>query len=176
MGDPVTQVFNGQEVEVWPQIVWKPKWGLTFSEIKKKISGSCSISQRSAMVINGRDIFVEDLSLDGALLVNSVDEAEVNESHHSPAEPHIFGNSVLSFFLSFFLPVFPPVSAPCRSRDRCPLYQVKVGGKVQNKGWVIENVDHKDTSVPEQIRIRGFRINKVEQLEGTYDVPGKFSL
>lgn len=103
MGDPVTQVFNGQEVEVWPQIVWKPKWGLTFSEIKKKISGSCSISQRSAMVINGRDIFVEDLSLDGALLVNSVDEAEVNESHHSPAEPHIFGNSVLSFFLSFFL-------------------------------------------------------------------------
>lgn len=64
---------------MWPRIVWKPKWGLTFSEIKKKVGGSCSISQKSTMVINGSDIFVEDLSLDGALLVNSIDEAEVTD-------------------------------------------------------------------------------------------------
>ncbi|KAK4802350.1 hypothetical protein SAY86_000553 [Trapa natans] len=127
--DPVAQVFNGQEVEVWPQIVWKPKWGLAFSEIKKKVRGNCSISQRSTIVINGRNIFFEGLSLDGALLVNSVDEAEV-----------------------------------------------KVGGSVQNKGWVMENVDYKDTSVPEEIRTRGFRISKVEQLERTFKEPGKFSL
>lgn len=49
-------------------------------------------------------------------------------------------------------------------------------GKEQNKGWVLENVDYKDTLVPEEIRIRGFRINKVEQLEGTYNEPGWFSL
>ncbi|KAL0314374.1 UNVERIFIED_CONTAM: Peroxisome biogenesis protein 1 [Sesamum angustifolium] len=87
--DPVQAVFNGQEVDVWPRIVWKPKWGLTFSEVKSK---------------------------------------------------------------------------------------VKVGGSVQNAGWTIESVDFKDTSVPEEVRIRGFRINKVEQLEKAYKEPGKYSV
>ncbi|KAF2296678.1 hypothetical protein GH714_001130 [Hevea brasiliensis] len=127
--DPVQRVFNGQEVEVWPRITWKPQWGLTFSDVSSKVSGSCSMSQRSTMVIKGRNVFVEDLSLDGALVIESVDEAEV-----------------------------------------------KVGGSVQNTGWILENVDYKDTSVPEEIRIRGFRINKIEQLEEHYSEPGKFNL
>ncbi|EEF42085.1 UDP-sugar pyrophosphorylase [Ricinus communis] len=125
--EPVQQVFNGQEVEVWPRITWKPKWGLTFSDVKSKVSGSCSVSQRSTMAIKGRNIFVEDLSLDGAVVIESVDEAEV-----------------------------------------------KVGGAVQNKGWILENVDYKDTSVPEEIRTRGFRIKKIEQLEKHYCEPGQF--
>uniref|UniRef100_A0A5B6YTK4 UTP-monosaccharide-1-phosphate uridylyltransferase n=1 Tax=Davidia involucrata TaxID=16924 RepID=A0A5B6YTK4_DAVIN len=127
--DPVHQVFNGQEVEVWPRITWKPKWALTFSDVQSKVRGSCSISQKSTVVIKGRNIFLEDLSLDGSLVIDSVEDAEV-----------------------------------------------KVGGSVQNKGWILENVDYKDTSVPEEVRIRGFRINKVEQLEKNYSEPGKFSL
>lgn len=75
--DPVQQVFNGQEVEVWPRITWKPKWGLIFSDIKSKVGGSCSISQKSTLAIKGRNIFLENLSLDGALIVDSVDDAEV---------------------------------------------------------------------------------------------------
>ncbi|XP_059630624.1 UDP-sugar pyrophosphorylase-like isoform X2 [Cornus florida] len=75
--DPVNQVFNGQEVEVWSRIVWKPKWALTFSEVRSKVKGSCCISQKSTMVIKGRNIFLEDLSLDGALVIDSVDDAEV---------------------------------------------------------------------------------------------------
>ncbi|KAF2291319.1 hypothetical protein GH714_022844 [Hevea brasiliensis] len=127
--DPVQQVFNGQEVEVWPCITWNPKWGLTFSEVKSKVSGSCSISQRSVMAIKGVNVFLEDLSLDGALVIKSVDEAEV-----------------------------------------------RIGGSLRNKGWILENVDYKDTSVPEEIRIRGFRFNKIEQLEKHYSEPGKFDL
>ncbi|KAH9757247.1 UDP-sugar pyrophosphorylase [Citrus sinensis] len=127
--EPVQEVFNGQEVEVWPRLTWKPKWGLTFSEIKNKVSGSCSVSQKSTMVIEGHNVILEDLSLNGALIIDSVDDAEV-----------------------------------------------RVGGKVQNKGWTLEPVDHKDTSVPEEIRIRGFKINKLEQLEKSYSEPGKFSL
>lgn len=127
--DPVQEVFNGQEVEVWPRLTWKPKWGLTFSEIKNKVSGSCSVSQKSTMVIKGRNVVLEDLSLDGALIIDSVDDAEVS-----------------------------------------------VEGKVQNNGWTLEPVDHKDTSVPEEIRIRCFKINKLEQLEKSYSEPGKFSL
>lgn len=70
-------VFNGQEVEVWPRIVWKPKWALTFSDVKRKIGGNCSVSQKSTMVLKGRNILVEGLSLDGALVVDSIDNAEV---------------------------------------------------------------------------------------------------
>ncbi|KAK3043699.1 hypothetical protein RJ639_000115 [Escallonia herrerae] len=127
--DPAEQVFNGQEVEVWPRITWKAKWATTFAEIKSKVNGSCSISQKSTMVLKGRNIFLEDLSLDGALIIEAIDDAEV-----------------------------------------------KAGGSVQNKGWAIENVDYRDASVPEEVRIRGFRINKLEQLEKTYSEPGKFSL
>lgn len=75
---------------MWPRIVWKPKWALTFSEIKKKVCGSCSISQKSTLVINGRDIFVEDLSLDGTLLVDSTDEAEVTDRIHSTGASPFF--------------------------------------------------------------------------------------
>ena len=47
---------------------------------------------------------------------------------------------------------------------------------MQNKGWVFENVDYKDTSAPEEVRIRGFRINRVEQLEKSYNESGNFCL
>ncbi|KAF5444678.1 hypothetical protein F2P56_033794 [Juglans regia] len=79
VANPVQQVFNGQEVEVWPRITWKPKWGPTFAEIKRKVCGNCIISQSSTMVIKGRNVFLEDLSLDGALLINAVEDAEVSQ-------------------------------------------------------------------------------------------------
>ncbi|CAM8889757.1 unnamed protein product [Rhodiola kirilowii] len=75
--DPVKDVFNGQEVEVWPRITWHPKWGLSFAEVKKKVGANCSISQPSTLVINGRSIHLESLSLNGALIINSIDGAEV---------------------------------------------------------------------------------------------------
>ncbi|WVY96367.1 hypothetical protein V8G54_028518, partial [Vigna mungo] len=73
---PIVQVFNGQEVEVWPHVTWKPKWGLTFSRIKSKVSGNCSISQRSTLAIKGKNIFIENLSLNGVLIIDVVDDAE----------------------------------------------------------------------------------------------------
>lgn len=51
---------------------------------------------------------------------------------------------------------------------------MKVEGSVKNKGWRLENVDYKDTSMPEEIRIRGFKINKIEQLEKKWSEPAKF--
>lgn len=127
VADPVLQNFNGQEVEVWPRITWKPKWGLTFSSIKSKVSGNCSISHKSTLAIKGQKIFIENLAVDGALIIDAVDDAEV-----------------------------------------------KVGGSVQNKGWTIEPIDYKDSSEPEVLRIRGFKFNKVEQVEENYSKPGKF--
>nr|TKW26220.1 hypothetical protein SEVIR_3G172800v2 [Setaria viridis] len=113
IADPVIDIFNGQEVEIWPRITWSPRWGLTFKDVKEKVRGNSSISQRSALVINGRNIFLEGLSLDGTLIVNVVDEAEV-----------------------------------------------KVTGHVHNKDRTIQDVDYKDTSEKEEIRIRGFKFEK----------------
>ncbi|KAJ8459269.1 hypothetical protein OPV22_032195 [Ensete ventricosum] len=127
MADPITDVFNGQEVEVWPRITWSPRWGLTFSDVKRKVEAECSVSQISTLVINGQNVFLDSLSLDGTLIVNAIDEAEV-----------------------------------------------KVTGSVQNKGWVLEHIDYKDTSIPEKTGIRGFRIQKIEQLELNYTEPGNF--
>ena len=77
IADPIVDTFNGQEVEVWPRITWSPRWGLTFKSVKEKVHGNSSVSQRSALVINGQHVFLEGLSLDGTLIVNAVDEAEV---------------------------------------------------------------------------------------------------
>jgi UDP-sugar pyrophosphorylase len=54
--------------------------------------------------------------------------------------------------------------------------QVIVTGHVQNKGWTIQHVDYKDTSEKEEIRIRGFKVDKVEQLAVNYTEPGRHSL
>ncbi|XP_042452276.1 UDP-sugar pyrophosphorylase-like [Zingiber officinale] len=115
IADPITDVFNGQEVEVWPRVTWNPKWALTFSDVKRKVNEACSVSQRSTLVINNSNVILDALSLDGTLIANEV--------------------------------------------------EVKLAGAVQNKGWVLQHVDHKDSSNPEEIRIRGFKIQKVEQLE-----------
>lgn len=49
-------------------------------------------------------------------------------------------------------------------------------GSVENKGWTLETVDYKNASEPEVARIRGFKFNKIEQLEGKYSEPGHFTL
>ncbi|KAF6133923.1 hypothetical protein GIB67_040687 [Kingdonia uniflora] len=76
IADPVIEEFNGQEVEVWPRIVWEPKWALTFADVKEKVHGHCSISQRSTLVIKGRNVAIEDLTLDGTLIISSAEGAE----------------------------------------------------------------------------------------------------
>ncbi|KAI3679478.1 hypothetical protein L2E82_51390 [Cichorium intybus] len=76
--DPVSEVFNGQEVEVWSHVVWNTKWAVTFSDVKKKVDANNNfVSQKSTLVIKGRDIFIDDLLLDGILVIGSVDDAEV---------------------------------------------------------------------------------------------------
>ncbi|XP_073116957.1 UDP-sugar pyrophosphorylase [Elaeis guineensis] len=127
IADPMIDVFNGQEVEVWPRITWRPKWALTYADVKRKVSVGCSISWKSTMVINGKNVFLDGLSLDGTLVVNAIDEAEV-----------------------------------------------KVTGHIQNNGWTLKHIDYKDSSIPEEIRIRGFKIEKAEQLEINYGEAGKF--
>jgi UDP-sugar pyrophosphorylase len=45
------------------------------------VCGISSVSQRSTLVVNGQNIFIEGLSLDGTLIVNAADEAEVEHTN-----------------------------------------------------------------------------------------------
>eukprot|EP01018_Ginkgo_biloba_P019980 Gb_41797 [translate_table: standard] len=125
--DPKMEIFNGQEVEVWPRIVWSPKWAMTFADVKKKMIGSCEISQKSTFAIKGANVYMGNLFLDGALTIDATDNAEV-----------------------------------------------KLAAHVQNEGWIIEPIDYKDNSIPEEIRIRGFTFKKINQTTLRYDQPGKY--
>ncbi|XP_020883626.1 uncharacterized protein LOC9316823 [Arabidopsis lyrata subsp. lyrata] len=42
-----TYMTGFQEVEVLSHITWKPKWGMIFSDIKKKVSRNCELASRS---------------------------------------------------------------------------------------------------------------------------------
>lgn len=70
-------MFNGQEVEVWPRVTWSPKWALIFKDVKEKVNNKCSITQRSALVVNGQKVSLDGLNLDGTLIINATDGAEV---------------------------------------------------------------------------------------------------
>lgn len=74
---PKVETFNGQEVEVWPRIVWTPEWGLTCSDIKNKLRGICSVSQKSTLVLDGKHIILDSVTLNGTLVVTAVENAKV---------------------------------------------------------------------------------------------------
>ncbi|GBG63393.1 hypothetical protein CBR_g38016 [Chara braunii] len=80
--DPAPATFNQQQVEVWPRIVWSPRWALTYADVKEKVpeGGRVSISQRSTLVIDGPDVILEDLHLDGALIIKAVPGAKIRVS------------------------------------------------------------------------------------------------
>lgn len=75
--DPVLRTYNGQDVEVWSRVIWSPGWAPTFSDIKRKMTGRWKISQPSTLVLDGEDIEIHDLSLDGALIIHAVQGAKV---------------------------------------------------------------------------------------------------
>ncbi|CAM6129903.1 unnamed protein product [Calypogeia fissa] len=124
---PRLQTFNGQEVEVWPRIVWSPKWALTFSDVKTKLRGGCRISQTSTLVLDGENITLENLELDGALIARAT-----------------MGS------------------------------QAKISAlRVANDGWDLVPVDYTDKAFREEIRIRGFELDRLGQQVIFFDQPGE---
>lgn len=68
--EAVTHYLN-VPVELVPAIALSPSFGVTSSEVAAKVRGG-AISARSTLVLDGEDIIVEDLVLDGALVVHAV--------------------------------------------------------------------------------------------------------
>lgn len=74
-------VFNGQKVEVWPRVVWSPKWALTFADVCKNLTGTIKISRHSSLVLDGARITLENVSIRGALTLRAFPGAEVKLSN-----------------------------------------------------------------------------------------------
>jgi hypothetical protein len=107
VAEPVKDVFNGQEVEVWPRVTWSPKWALIFKDVKDKVNDKCSITQRSALVINGSEVSLDGLNLDGTLIINAADGAQVvllnNQYYPLLFIPNIFVfiNVIFALFIHY---------------------------------------------------------------------------
>jgi UDP-sugar pyrophosphorylase len=62
-----------------PQIVFAPKFAVSFNVFKSKFPtpSAVRISSRSTLVIDGSDVTIESLDLDGALVIRAVEGAKV---------------------------------------------------------------------------------------------------
>eukprot|EP00271_Cylindrocystis_brebissonii_P023199 TRINITY_DN947_c0_g2_i1.p1 TRINITY_DN947_c0_g2~~TRINITY_DN947_c0_g2_i1.p1 ORF type:complete len:631 (-),score=144.25 TRINITY_DN947_c0_g2_i1:449-2341(-) len=76
IAEPVSKEFNKQTVEVGPRIVWSPQWAITLAEVKAKVQ-KLKVSQKSVLVLEGADIHVNDVTVDGALVVKAAADAKV---------------------------------------------------------------------------------------------------
>ncbi len=101
ISEPKHEVYNGQTVEVWPRIVWSPSWAITFTEVCEKLSRPMCISQRSTLVLNGKHITLEDISLDGTILVHSIPNAQVSWVKQGSC---VLKLAILHTFLQEFVP------------------------------------------------------------------------
>ncbi len=70
---------QGFELPVTPVVVFHPNFAVSFAAFRSKFPSPAAvrISQRSALVIEGSDVIVEGLELDGALVVRACSGAKV---------------------------------------------------------------------------------------------------
>eukprot|EP00878_Enallax_costatus_P012422 GHUV01012973.1.p1 GENE.GHUV01012973.1~~GHUV01012973.1.p1 ORF type:complete len:435 (+),score=164.29 GHUV01012973.1:385-1689(+) len=78
VGQPSEGMYNGVPVEEWPRVVLSPSFAPSLAQIKHKVSQhSILLAPKSALVLDGPDIRIRNLKVDGALVVKAVSGAEV---------------------------------------------------------------------------------------------------
>ncbi|KAF8062991.1 hypothetical protein HT031_003830 [Scenedesmus sp. PABB004] len=78
VGEPGEGMYNGVPVEEWPRVVWDPAWAPTLADIQAKVSpGGLLLAPKAALLLEGRDIRVANLRVDGALVVRAAPGARV---------------------------------------------------------------------------------------------------
>eukprot|EP00238_Polyblepharides_amylifera_P006803 CAMPEP_0196597826 /NCGR_PEP_ID=MMETSP1081-20130531/93190_1 /TAXON_ID=36882 /ORGANISM="Pyramimonas amylifera, Strain CCMP720" /LENGTH=194 /DNA_ID=CAMNT_0041923363 /DNA_START=225 /DNA_END=809 /DNA_ORIENTATION=- len=76
---PQDVTFNGTTLKQHPSIVWSPSWAVTLSQMRSKLlsPANISISQRSSLVLEGVNITIQGLHLDGALVIRVAEGASL---------------------------------------------------------------------------------------------------
>ncbi|CAI5464578.1 unnamed protein product [Closterium sp. Yama58-4] len=155
---PKTTVIAGQEVEVWPRVVWSPHWAPTLAALRSRFPHpeQVRISEDSTFVIEveggadggegeGTEVGREGQEGDGAAGEAGSGERQGEAQHEGRVEVH-------SLQLDGALWV----------KAGRGMTVVLEGLQVSNRGWPIVQVDPEDQEVPEWVRIRGFRIDRRE--------------
>ena len=117
VGESTPHVFHGISVPLSPTIVLKPNFVTFPAEYKAKFPfpSLVEISARSSLVVEGGNVVIKSLDLDGALVIKCEE------------------------------------GAPMGTID---------GLVISNQGWVFEKAE--DETTDEVIRMRGYRLNKLE--------------
>jgi UDP-sugar pyrophosphorylase len=79
--DPIVEEYNGHIVDLWPRVVWLPSWALTFKDVCNNIVGPSLrngfISQHSTLLSFSDHLILDNIHLDGTLILISIPEAHV---------------------------------------------------------------------------------------------------
>uniref|UniRef100_A0A383VCY8 UTP-monosaccharide-1-phosphate uridylyltransferase n=1 Tax=Tetradesmus obliquus TaxID=3088 RepID=A0A383VCY8_TETOB len=78
VGSPQEGMYIGIPVEEWPRVVLSPSFAPCLAAVKDKVAqGSLLLAPKSVLLLEGRDISVKNLRVDGALVVRAVPGAKV---------------------------------------------------------------------------------------------------
>ncbi|CAI5524766.1 unnamed protein product, partial [Closterium sp. Naga37s-1] len=160
---PKTTVIAGQEVEIWPRVVWFPLWAPTLAALRSRFPhpDQVRISEDSTLVIevegglDGGRGEGDEVGWEGQ--AGEIEGGAVGEAGRGEREGEGEGQQegqveVHSLQLDGAMWV----------RAGRGVTLVLEGLQVSNRGWPIVQVDPEDPEIPEWIRIRGFKIDRQE--------------
>jgi len=90
--------FGGVKMAYGPKILMDPTFAVSIKELKAKVTGSNRISKDSVLILRGKDSRIENLSLDGYLVVENgtvaTGEVKNNERvefiHTTAEDPEVY--------------------------------------------------------------------------------------
>jgi hypothetical protein len=171
VADAPPMTLNGMSIMPGPRVVLAPSFALGVGDVLHKVRGG-RMSSRSTLTVHGQDILIENLDLDGTLIVRAV------PGMYSP--PHMTC-------------MYPPPHVTCmyppphmtrienlnldgtRIVRAVPGAHVHLKGLVvKNRGWALETLKEGGRRAPEELRVRGYQLVKYEQRVLEFNEPGTY--
>lgn len=140
---------SGFQVPLPPRVALSARFAPTLAALRGKLPHPerVHISCSSTLVVNGRDVVIEALDLDGALVINACEGASIGTSLHS--------------FLH---------TVACLYEYRFPMAVIK-SLSVRNAGWEMQLLDP-DEPVAEETSMRGYHSEwLISSLDGLSMLP-----
>lgn len=165
---PVEAVYAGVRVDEGPRVVLTPAFAASVVQLRAKLlaPAEIAVSRRSTLVIDGANVTIRALNLDGALLIEVAPCASLHieslEMHNEGARAPAAAPTLWPFHADT-LRASPP-RAPRAARPA---------------GWSFTALSQSElgsASVREVERIRGYRVIRGEELRIVLTEPGRWSV
>lgn len=75
--EPIEKVINGIKVLDGPKIYYSPRFAKTYYELEQNIGKNIKLSRKSVLIIDG-PIYLENIDLDGTLIVQASEKCTIN--------------------------------------------------------------------------------------------------